>query len=299
MRRFEQPLAKVAVAATLLLAGLVGRSEAAGPLASFGQLQERLGSPELRLLDDRPRAEYDKGHAPGAVWVDSKAAQALAGRPGGLTDRAAWDAWIAPLGIGPKSEVLIFDGARQLDAARLWWLLGYLGVEKVGLIDGNFATWKAEGKPIATDVPKVAPGDFHVAFKADRHATRDDVIAALKSGHAAIVDARSKEEYTGEKKSSKRGGHIPSACRLEWSDLVDKDGRFLEESALRARLVELGIKPGEPVITHCQGGGRASVDAFAIGRLGHPTRNFYHGWSDWGNATETPVVEGAGTGPRP
>ena len=299
VRRSEQHVAGLVVAAGLLLAGLVGRSEAAAPLASFDEVQKRLGSPELRLLDARPRAEYDKGHAPGAVWVDSKAAQALAGRPGGLTDRAAWEAWIEPIGIGPKTEVLIFDGAKQLDASRLWWLLGYLGVEKVGLINGNFPLWKAEGKPVTTDSPRVEPVAFHVAFKASRYATRDDVLTALKSGQAAIVDARSKEEYTGEKKSSKRGGHIPSACRLEWSDLVDKDGRFLEESALRSRLVELGIKPGDPVITHCQGGGRASVDAFAFERLGFPTRNFYLGWSDWGNADETPVVEGAGSGSKP
>ena len=285
--------------AALFLAGSMGRSEAAGPLATFDEVQKRLGSPGLRLLDPRPRADYDQGHAPGAVWVDSKAAQALASRPGGLTDRAAWEAWITPLAIGPKAEVLIFDGAKQLEAARLWWLLGYLGVEKVGLLNGNFPLWKAEGKPVTTDVPKVEPVAFPVAFNNGRHATRDDVFAALKSGRTAIVDARSKEEYTGEKKSSKRGGHIPSACRLEWSDLVDKDGRFLEDSALKTRLVELGIKPGDPVITHCQGGGRASVDAFAIERLGHPTRNFYLGWSDWGNATETPVVEGAGSAAKP
>jgi thiosulfate/3-mercaptopyruvate sulfurtransferase len=294
----RHPFALALLSVTLILAG-TSRSEAAGPLYSFDQVKEQLGSAQVRVLDPRPRADYDQGHAPGAVWVDSKAAQALASRPGGLTDRSAWETWIAPLGIGPKTEVVIFDGAKQLDAARLWWLLGYLGVDRVGLVNGNFPLWKAEGKPVTTDAPKVESVAFQVAFKAGRHATRDDVLTALKSGQAAIVDARSQEEYTGEKKSSKRGGHIPSACRLEWSDLVDKDGRFLEESALRARLVELGIKPGEPVITHCQGGGRASVDAFAIERLGNPTRNFYLGWSDWGNATETPVVEGAGAGSRP
>jgi thiosulfate/3-mercaptopyruvate sulfurtransferase len=278
--------------ATLFLALALGRAEAAGPLSSFAEVQEKLGSPTLRLLDVRTRADYDKGHAPGAVWVDSKAAQALAAKPGGLTDRDAWQTWIAPLAIGPKTEVLIFDGAKQLDAARLWWLLGYLGVEKVGLIDGNFPLWKAEKRPVTTEIPVVETARFPVAFRPDRLADRKDVLAALKSGEARIVDARSVEEYTGQKKSSKRGGHIPAACRLEWSDLVDKDGRFLEESDLKARLDKLGIKPGEPVITHCQGGGRAAVDAFAIGRLGHPTRNFYLGWSDWGNDDETPVVEG-------
>jgi thiosulfate/3-mercaptopyruvate sulfurtransferase len=292
-------IAAIALALPVLLAAPVSGAPGASSLLSFQDVEKRLKDPNVRLLDTRPRADYDKGHAPGAVWVDTKAAQTLAGRPGGLTDRAAWEAWIAPLGIGAGTEVIIFDGAKQLEAARLWWLLGYLGVEKVGLINGNFALWKIEGHPVSTEVSKVEPGVFKVAFNNARLANRDDVLAALKTGQTAIVDARSKEEYTGEKKSSKRGGHIPAACRLEWSDLVDKDGRFLEESTLRAKLVELGIKPGESVITHCQGGGRASVDAFAIERLGIPTRNFYLGWSDWGNATATPVVEGAEPGSHP
>ena len=291
----RSPLLAVLVPAILLFAsGVQGQSK----LASFDDVEDRLDKPNVRILDVRPRADYDKGHAPGAVWVDSKAAQTLAGKPGGLTDQAAWQAWIKPLGLGPKSEVYVFDGARQLDASRLWWLLGYLGVENVSLVDGNAPLWISQKRPTATDAPTVEPGTFTVAFQKDRLATRDDVREALKSGKVSIVDARSLDEYTGTKKSSKRGGHIPDACRLEWSELVDKDGRFLSEKALKERLEALGIKPGEPVITHCQGGGRASVDAFAIGRLGYKTRNFYLGWSDWGNVDDTPVVEGSEKNPK-
>ena len=106
------------------------RRAAAPPSVAHDDLQKRLGDANLRLLDARPRADYDKGHIPGAVWVDAKAAQTLAARPGGLTDRAAWEAWLAPLGIAPRSEVLVYDDQRQLEAARIWWLLRYLGVER-------------------------------------------------------------------------------------------------------------------------------------------------------------------------
>ena len=275
------------------------QSDSTDPLLSFDELRRRLDAPNLRLLDPRPRAEYDKGHIPGAVWVDAKAVQTMAGKPGALNDRAAWQAWVAPLGIGPKTEVIIYDGERQLTAARLWWLLRYLGVDQVGLVNGNFALWQQEGRPVTSDVPAVGAGAFEVAFRAGRHATKDEVFEAIKAGKARVVDARSEAEYTGERKSSKRGGHIPAACRLEWSDLVDKDGRFLDDKALRAKLESLGIRSGEPVITHCQGGGRASVDAFALERLGFPTRNYYLGWSDWGNADDVPVVAGSEPGSRP
>jgi thiosulfate/3-mercaptopyruvate sulfurtransferase len=287
------------VVSGIVLAGVPARGEPSALLVSFDALQERLDAPDLRLLDARSRDDYEKGHIPGAVWVDAKAAQAIAARPGGLTDRAAWEAWVAPLGIGPKTEVLIYDGNRQLDPARLWGLLRSLGVERVGLLDGNFPLWRKEHRPVSTEVPSVAPRPFEVRFHTGRYATRGDVLAAIRAGQARIIDARSEAEYTGEKKSSRRGGHIPAACHLEWSDLVDKDGRFLDEKALRARLEALGVRPGEPVITHCQGGGRASVDAFALERLSFPTRNYYVGWSDWGNAEDTPVTTGKEPGDRP
>jgi thiosulfate/3-mercaptopyruvate sulfurtransferase len=262
------------------------------PLVTHDALQQRLGDPSLRLLDTRSEADYAKGHIPGAVWVDTKTLRDMTATPEAFRDRASWESWIKPLGISPETEVLIIDGDRQLNSARLWGLLRYLGVRKAGLIDGNFALWEKEGRPVTADVPKVDPKSFAVDFQNGRFASRDRVLSAIKQGNARVVDARSIEEYTGEKKMSKRGGHIPDACHLEWSELVDADGRFLDAKALKAKLTALGIKPGEAVITHCQGGGRASVDAFAIERLGFPTSNYYEGWSDWGNAEDTPIAEG-------
>jgi len=267
-------------------------------LVSFDNLQHRLGEPDLRLLDVRPRGEYDKGHIPRARWVDVKAVEALAARPGALTDRAQWESWIEPLGIGPNTLVLVYDARRQLDAARLWWLLRYLGVERAGLIDGGFPLWDKEGRPVTTEVSKVAPQALRVRFRAERLATRADVLDAVKGGRVRVVDARSEAEHTGAEKRAKRGGRVPAACHLEWAQLVDKDGRFLDETALRAKAAKAGIKPGDSVITHCQSGGRASVDAFVFERLGLATRNYYLGWSDWGNAEHTPVETGPATRPE-
>jgi thiosulfate/3-mercaptopyruvate sulfurtransferase len=268
-------------------------------LLSFDELQKRLGTPGLRLIDVRPKAEYERSHIPGAVWADTKAAVKTASAPGGLNDREAWSAWTAPLAIAPGDEVVVYDGARQLEAARVWWLLGYLGVEKVGLVDGNFPLWEREKRPVTDDAPEVDPRPFPVSFRAERLATREQVREASRTGAVPVVDARSAAEYVGSKVQAKRGGHVPGACHLEWSELVDQDGRFLGPSALRARLDALGLKPGASVITHCQGGGRASVDAFALERLGFSARNYYPGWSDWGNLADTPVVTGAKpAGPR-
>jgi thiosulfate/3-mercaptopyruvate sulfurtransferase len=267
-------------------------------LVAFPELEKRLGEPDLRILDARPKADYEKGHIPGAVWIDPKAVESMAAKPGALSDRAGWERWIAPLGIGPKTDVVVYDAKRQLDAARVWWLLSYLGVERVGLLNGNFPLWAAEERPVTAEVPSVEPRPFKVTLRADRHATRNEVVSALSSQGVTILDARSDGEYTGAEKRSKRAGHVPTACHLEWNNLVDKDGRFLDEMAARAKLAKAGVRSDGPVITHCQGGGRASVNAFVLERLGFKARNYYLGWSDWGNADDTPVKVEGGAEPK-
>jgi thiosulfate/3-mercaptopyruvate sulfurtransferase len=231
--------------------------------------------------------------------VDAKAVEMMAAKPGALTDRAAWEPWLAPLGISPTTKVLVYDAHRQLDAARLWWLLTYLGVGHVGLIDGGFPLWEKQGRPVTVSAPNITPRAFQVRFRPERLAGREEVLNALKQRTTRVIDARTEAEHTGLEKRSKRAGRVPTACHLEWATLVDSEGRFLDEATLRAKLSKAGIKPDEPVITHCQGGGRASVDAFVFERLGFPTRNYYLGWSDWGNVEDTPIETGPPTRAKP
>jgi thiosulfate/3-mercaptopyruvate sulfurtransferase len=285
------------VAAVLMAFAPPGIEQEEGRVArllTFDQLEARLGDPDLRILDVRPREAYEAGHIPGAVWVDAAEVEEKAARPGVLEDPGAWENWVARLGLGTDSAVYAYDANRQKDAARFWWLLSYLGVEEVGLIDGGFPLWESEGRPVSTDEPVVEPRSFPVRLRADRYANRSDVLDAIERGAAQVVDARSEAEHVGERALSKKGGRVPTACHLEWATLVDEQGRFLPEEAIRPRLEAIGLEQGRPVITHCQGGGRASVDAFVLRRLGFPSRNYYLGWSDWGNAEETPVESGAG-----
>lgn len=270
-------------------------SDAVGPrvtLLSFNELATRLSDGKTRLLDCRAKPDYDAGHIPGAIWVDAKAVEAMAAKPGALKDAAAWEEWLAPLGIEPGMEVFCYDSNRQLDAARVWFLLRYLGVDDAGLVNGGFSLWQKEGRPVSTAKAKVAPRPRPVAFRKDRLAERADVLGVLNDKSARILDARSDGEHLGTEKRSKQAGRVPAACHLEWKSLVDDQGRFLPASELRAKVSSAGIKPGEAVITHCQGGGRASVNAFALELVGIRARNYYLGWSDWGNADAVPIESG-------
>ena len=264
----------------------------AAQLLTFDELTQRLKDPTLRLLDCQPRADYEKGHIPGAVWVDVKAMEAHAAMPGGLEDRKFWEAQFAKLSIDSKSAVFVYDAKRQIDAARVWFLLRWVGVENVGLIDGGYPLWARQNRPITTVVPKSEVRPYKVEFHKDVAASRDEVLAAIKDDSASVLDARSDAEFTGTDRKSKRGGHIPTACHLEWTNLVDADGKFIARDIMRTKVEKAGIKTGHDVVCHCQGGGRAAVDAFALELLGFHTRTYYLGWSDWGNAEKTPVVEG-------
>lgn len=263
-----------------------------GQLLTFEELAARLKDPNLRLLDCRPRGDYDMGHIPGAVWVDAKALETHAAKSGGLDDRKFWEDWAATLSIDPKSAVFVYDAKRQLDAARVWFFLRWIGVENAGLINGGYPLWARQNRPVTTAVPKLEPRPFQVDFRKDVAASRNDVLAAIKDNSARVLDARTDAEFAGTDRKSKRGGHIPAACHLEWTNLVDENGTFLDGETLRTKVAKSGIKPGNDVICHCQGGGRASVDAFALELIGFHARNYYPGWSDWGNTDGTPVVEG-------
>jgi thiosulfate/3-mercaptopyruvate sulfurtransferase len=247
----------------LLSGTLVDDAPASARLYEFADLEKALrGESHIRVLDVRSKADFNKDHIPGAVWVDEEAARKLASTPGGLTNREAWAAWIAPLSLERDTEVVVYGADRQLSAARVWWLLGYLGVEHVGLLNGNYDLWKKGGHSVTSDHVPLKPHHFDIHFQTQRHATRDDVLNGLRSDKTQVLDARSAEEFTGADVKSKRGGHVPQACHLEWKNVVDENGRFRDPETLRAMVNKSGIKPGSTVISHCQGGGRASVNAF-------------------------------------
>ena len=125
----------------------------------------------------------------------------------------------------------------------------------------------------------------------DRLATKEQVVGYVKDKDRQIIDARSGKEFCGEDKRAKRGGAIPAAKHLEWSDLLDKDGRFKSADELAKLFKEHEISVKEPAVTYCQSGGRAAVMAFALELMGaKDVRNYYRSWSEWGNDPDTPVV---------
>ncbi len=244
----------------------------------------------LRVLDARPREAYRAGHIPEAIWVDHDAwSKAFAEGQ----DPAAWSRRIGALGIRPDLWVVVHDDSAGKEAARIWWILRYWGVKEVRLLNGGWTAWRAADLRVSTDEPTVRREDVTVRARPDWLATKGDVLADVKDRRVQIIDARSEKEHCGTLRLAKRGGSIPEAISLDWSELVDrKTKRFKSPEELARIFKEAGIDLDRPAVAHCQSGGRASVMAFALELMGaRDVRNYYRGWAEWGNDPDTPVVK--------
>ncbi|HEX5271972.1 MAG TPA: sulfurtransferase [Gemmataceae bacterium] len=256
-------------------------------LVEASELAKAVPAKKVRLLDTRAKAKYDAGHVPGAVRVDVPAwGKSFAAGP----DKDTWTKLLGDRGLDPSLPVVVYgDDVRE--SARAWWILRYWGFKEARLLNGGWSAWAAANGAASREAPAVEPTNPKLTADAGRLATRDQVIDMLKGKDHQIVDTRSEKEYCGEQKMAKRGGAIPGAKHLEWSDLLDKDGRFKSTDELRKLFKEHDVSLKEPAVTYCQSGGRASVMAFALELMGaKDVRNYYRSWNEWGNDPDTPIV---------
>lgn len=283
-----------AAAGMSLLLGAVGTAPAddrVGLLITADQLQELRDRPNFRIVDVRAEDQYEAGHVPGAVRAEVNEWKQLALSKGGLNDRPAWSELVGKLGIDNNTSVVVYAGS-PTDATRIWWTLKYVGVKDAGILDGGFAAWRDAGGIVETVNVQVKPVDFDVSLQSDRIAEIDDIRSILKRGDgvAKIIDTRSLAEHTGTAGGGARKGHIPGAIHQEWAEFVTEEGRFKSADEIRRLLQEKGLTPEAPAITHCQTGGRASLNAFVMELAGYgPVRNYYCGWSEWSAADDAPV----------
>jgi len=251
-----------------------------------------LAADEFVVLDARPNDQYAAGHVPGALWVDA-AEWAKAFDQG--QDLAGWQGRLGELGLTPASKVVIYDDNLTKDAARMWWILRYWGLNDVRLLNGGWKGWAAQGEIETDAAPAPAKTSPELKPISDRLATKEQILASLNAHDLQVIDARSEAEFCGDEKlKNPRAGAIPGAKHLEWDDLLDpQTGRFLPAPELADLFEKSGIDLHQPTATHCQSGGRASVMVFGMELMGaENVSNYYRSWHEWSNATDTPVVKG-------
>jgi thiosulfate/3-mercaptopyruvate sulfurtransferase len=246
------------------------------------------------VLDVRERASYEQGHVPSARWVDRTAWSAEFGHG---EDAARWSKRIGDLGIGPESRVVVYDDNFSKDAAHVWWMLRYWGVDDVRLLNGGWTGWTAGGHPTDRRKPGGEPVPFVARGRTERLAIKEQLLCALNGTNLQILDARTADEYCGNQKlHNQRAGAIPGAKHLEWIELVDRQThRFRAPIDLRRSFAAAGITLDMPTTVYCQSGVRSAVLAFAMELMGaRDVHNYHAGWAEWSAAADMPVVPGKG-----
>jgi thiosulfate/3-mercaptopyruvate sulfurtransferase len=249
-----------------------------------------LGS--IQYLDARDQATFDAGHEPGAAHVPveewDKAAKAA---DIGFAHAAYWDEAFRSLGIDPSATAVTYDDGRMTNAARVWFILQYFGLKAVILNGGWPVLSSATGLPISARAARsgfrAVPGAGPVGL-VDRETLKRQL-----DGDAHVFDTRTRAEFTGEDMRNRtRGGHLPGARHLSHIDLLD-NGAVRPAPVLRAMLEQVGFGPGDHIVTHCEGGGRAALAAAAAVRAGYDdVRVYYLSFADWARDESCPIVGG-------
>ncbi len=260
-------------------------------LTTVSELQRKLGAENLCIIDVRPAEDYAKGHIPGATHFD------LFGLSLIDTSDAPLKAFMFMIhhvlelrGVSESKEVVFYEDNSGMRAARGLWFLEYYGHPNVKMLDGGFQAWKAAGAPVTSETSPPKSASFKIAERRDVLATTDDVLRSLSQKQIAILDTRSEGEYLGTHVRAARGGAIPGAIHIEWTDNIAPDGKFKSNDELKAMYDRAGITPDKEVVSYCQGGYRAAHSYVALRLLGFPkVRNYIGSWKEWGDRADLPI----------
>jgi thiosulfate/3-mercaptopyruvate sulfurtransferase len=270
-------------------------------LVSTEWLATHLEDPAVRVLEsDEDVLLYDVAHIPGALKIDWHI---------DLNDpvqrdyigREQFEALVRRLGIDDRTTVVFYGDKNNWWATYAIWVFQLFGLTNTKILDGGRAKWEADGRPMTTDVPRVAPTKFQAKERDDARirAFMPDVRVHVKT-NGKLIDVRSPDEYTGKKlhmpdypqEGAMRGGHIPGAKSVPWARAANPDGTFKTAAELRAIYQgEAALTPGDDVIAYCRIGERSSHTWFVLTYLlGYDkVRNYDGSWTEWGNAVRAPI----------
>ncbi|MDQ6679882.1 MAG: sulfurtransferase [Pseudomonadota bacterium] len=244
------------------------------------------------------RRAWQGGHLPGSVYLhlddDLSAPKTGANGRHPLPDRPAFAALLGRIGVTPQSAVVALDAQGGVYAARLWWMLRWIGHADAAVLDGGVAAWQRAGGPLVTDQPSrpsVAPYPERTPLTAQLDATE----LARRLGRLRLLDARAPERFRGEVEPLDAvAGHIPGATNRFHRLNLDADGRFKPASQLRAEFEALlGADSAAALAHQCGSGVTACHNLLAMEHAGLAGSALYPGsWSEWSADSSRPVARG-------
>ncbi len=278
-------------------------------ISAAGLAAARSAGTPLLVLDcsfelsnhDAGRQAYDAGHVPGARYVHLE--HVLSAEKTGtngrhpLPGREAFAQAMAALGAQDDTQVVAYDNAGGMYAARLWWMLRWAGHRAVAVLDGGMAAWKAAGQPVSTEEPALpSTGRFTLRTPLVSTLGYEDVKANIGTRQRLVLDARAPDRFRGENETMDPvGGHIPGARNRLFKDNLDADGRFKPAGQLRSEFDAVtGGRPAAEIVHQCGSGVTACHNLLAMEVAGLPGAALYPGsWSEWSAQPGAPIATGA------
>jgi thiosulfate/3-mercaptopyruvate sulfurtransferase len=211
-----------------------------------------------------------------------------------LPERAEFAATLGRIGITPARTVVALDAQGGMYAARLWWMLRWMGHARVAVLDGGLDAWRAAGGALTTDRPAVAAAPAYPA-RVSSFTSIDAATLAAQLGRVRLFDARVGERFRGEVEPlDAAAGHIPGALNRFFKDNLASDGRFKPAAQLRTEFEALlGRHPASAAVHQCGSGVTACHNLLAMEHAGLVGSRLYPGsWSEWSADPKLPVAKG-------
>lgn len=245
--------------------------------------------PEVGFRIVNGRVNYEQGHIPGAGFADLTGELSDGDSPFqfAVPEPEQFAAAMSALGVGDESRVVLYSKGSSSWAARVWWMLRWVGFDNAALLDGGLDGWVAEGRPLSTEPAERSAGQLSVNLRPELIVNSDEVLAAIDNDDVNIIDALSPPQFSGEISMYARPGHIPGASNIPVMSLTDESGRYRSD----AELDEIfSLDRDERAITYCGGGIAASGNAFVMTRLGYKDVAVYTAsLQEWAADPENPL----------
>jgi len=260
------------------------------PMVSTAWVQAHLTDPKVRIVVTGDRGVYDRGHIPGARFIDHMDTVAMQTGGAGMEHRMLLLADLAKVlaakaGAADGTHIVLY-GDSPMQTGWIYMTLAATGhADDVSMLDGGINLWRAEDRPVSTDPPAAGTGTYTVRPAPDIIVDAAYVKARLQSPDVKVLDVRTTMEWNN--------GHLPGATLILWQDLYadQRMQKFKSIDEIRALIAKTGLTPNQSVVTYCAVGLRASLMYWAARASGIPARVYVGSWQDWQRDSSNPIVK--------